>query len=341
MRKTAVTKTSRAVRLIGWCTWLYLAAAIAACLALYAGGDRWWWAAPLVYGPRWLLLLPLLPLAAVTPTVCGLSSRRLVPLAATGALVLFVFCGVCWPWRALLHSKPAGFSLRILSCNLNAMPSGFERLERLLETARPDVMVLPECSDEFLAHLKASGRWHCQRKRSMCVASRWPIRRADWLVDDGRLGYWGDFAVRCELAAPKGIVSIIGVHLETPREALEALIDRRWRARTAVEQDMARRARISALARRLVDRSPASTIVAGDFNLPIESAIYRRDWSPLENAFSSAGLGLGYTKRSRWFGVRIDHVLAGRPWQVERCWVGPDVGSDHRPLLAELTAAAT
>lgn len=338
MRNTANSKTSLVARLTGWSTWLYAAAAAAASAALYAGGDRWWWATPLVYGPRWLLLLPL---AALIPTVCGLSPRRLVPLAATGALVLFVFCGVCLPWRTLLHSEPAGRSLRILSCNLNAMQGGFERFERLLESAQPDVMVLPECSDEILAQLKASGRWHWQRKRSLCVASRWPIRRADWLVDDGRLGYWGDFAVQCELAAPWGSVSVVGVHLETPREELEALIYRRWQARTAVEQDIARRAKISALARRLVDRSPTSAIVAGDFNLPVESAIYRRDWSLLENAFSSAGLGLGYTKRLRWFGIRIDHVLAGRQWRVERCWIGPDVGSDHRPLFAELTAVQT
>ena len=338
MQKTAISKNCLAARLIGWCTWFYLAVTVAACAALYAGGDHWWWAAPLVYGPRWLLLLPLAPLAA---TACWLSPRCLLLLAATGALALLVFCGVCLPWAALAHSQPAHLPLRILTCNLNAMPGGFERFERLLETAQPDVMVLPECSDEFLEQLQASGRWHCQRKRSLCVASRWPIRRADWLVDDGRLGYWGDFAVLCDLAAPWGSVAVVGVHLETPREGLEALIYRRWRARTAVEQDMERRAHISALARRLVDRSPASSIVAGDFNLPVESAIYRRDWSPLENAFSSAGLGLGYTKRSRWFGIRIDHVLAGRQWRVERCWVGPDVGSDHRPLLAELTAART
>ena len=80
-------------------------------------------------------------------------------------------------------------------------------------------------------------------------------------------------------------------------------------------------------------------IVAGDFNLPLESAIYRRDWATLQNAFSAAGFGLGHTKRSRWFGIRIDHVLAGSKSRIERCWIGPDVGSDHRPLVAELTAA--
>jgi endonuclease/exonuclease/phosphatase (EEP) superfamily protein YafD len=34
--------------------------------------------------------------------------------------------------------------------------------------------------------------------------------------------------------------------------------------------------------------------------------------------------------------VRIDHILAGPGWQAERCWVGPDVGSPHRPVIADL-----
>src|SRR5439155_5647959 len=76
-------------------------------------------------------------------------------------------------------------------------------------------------------------------------------------------------------------------------------------------------------------------LLAGDFNLPVESAIYRRSWSSFSNAFSTAGLGWGHTKLTSWHGVRIDHVLAGPGWQFRRCWVGPDVGSDHRPLIAE------
>jgi vancomycin resistance protein VanJ len=36
--------------------------------------------------------------------------------------------------------------------------------------------------------------------------------------------------------------------------------------------------------------------------------------------------------------VRIDHILAGPGWYCARCWVGPDVGSPHRPVLADLIA---
>jgi hypothetical protein len=34
--------------------------------------------------------------------------------------------------------------------------------------------------------------------------------------------------------------------------------------------------------------------------------------------------------------MRIDHVLATPEFTFTKCWVGPDVGSDHLPLLAEV-----
>jgi endonuclease/exonuclease/phosphatase (EEP) superfamily protein YafD len=88
--------------------------------------------------------------------------------------------------------------------------------------------------------------------------------------------------------------------------------------------------------RRWISRSPRPVLVAGDFNLPVDSVVYRRSWSWLTNAFSQAGTGFGSTKFTRWHGVRIDHVLGGPGWHCRRCWVGPDVGSDHRPVIADM-----
>jgi vancomycin resistance protein VanJ len=77
-------------------------------------------------------------------------------------------------------------------------------------------------------------------------------------------------------------------------------------------------------------------VIAGDFNLPVESAIYRQHWAQYRNAFSQTGIGSGYTKHTRLFGVRIDHVLSSKDVQPIRSFVGKDVGSDHLPLIADL-----
>ena len=86
--------------------------------------------------------------------------------------------------------------------------------------------------------------------------------------------------------------------------------------------------------------TPASMILAGDFNMPVDSTIYRDVWNRYANAFSTSGFGFGHTKHTDvrgWrFGIRIDHILTGPGWWPKRCRVGPDIGSDHLPLLVDL-----
>ena len=74
--------------------------------------------------------------------------------------------------------------------------------------------------------------------------------------------------------------------------------------------------------------------------MPSDSTIFARHWSRYSDAFEEAGLGFGYTKFTRWHGIRIDHLLSDRGLSVVQCRVGPDVGSDHRPLIATFNEAA-
>jgi endonuclease/exonuclease/phosphatase (EEP) superfamily protein YafD len=77
-------------------------------------------------------------------------------------------------------------------------------------------------------------------------------------------------------------------------------------------------------------------IVAGDFNAPVESRIYRDEWEGWTNAFSAAGFGLGSTRLNGWIRARIDHVLVDDEWKVVDAQPGRDVGSDHRPMIVRL-----
>ena len=78
-------------------------------------------------------------------------------------------------------------------------------------------------------------------------------------------------------------------------------------------------------------------ILAGDFNMPADSTVYRATWGRFNNAFSRSGFGFGHTERPGsfgWlFGVRIDHILSGPHWRPCRCWVRPK----HRaPTISRL-----
>ena len=150
--------------------------------------------------------------------------------------------------------------------------------------------------------------------------------------------------LHCIVQTPEREIDFCSVHLLSPREGIEAVLDRQTVLRPSegptLAAEIEQRSQESEDAARWVGRLSQSLIVAGDFNMPTDSCIYRRDWAGYRNAFSDAGLGFGYTEwpRVRGFswGVRIDHVLTGSDWRCRSCWVGPDVGSDHLPLLADL-----
>jgi endonuclease/exonuclease/phosphatase (EEP) superfamily protein YafD len=76
-------------------------------------------------------------------------------------------------------------------------------------------------------------------------------------------------------------------------------------------------------------------LTVGDFNTPPDSTIYHEYWASFHNGFEEAGVGWGHTYISRWAAVRIDHQLAGPGWDCQKCWVGPEVGSPHRPVIAD------
>jgi endonuclease/exonuclease/phosphatase (EEP) superfamily protein YafD len=88
-----------------------------------------------------------------------------------------------------------------------------------------------------------------------------------------------------------------------------------------------------------VNKGHAPTLVAGDFNTPVESRIFQASWGDFTDAFSSAGFGLGFTKDNGWIKVRIDHVLTGPGWHVDHVATGRDFGSDHWPVIVDLTLA--
>jgi endonuclease/exonuclease/phosphatase (EEP) superfamily protein YafD len=143
---------------------------------------------------------------------------------------------------------------------------------------------------------------------------------------------------------PRGEAQVFNLHLTTPRPGLEAILDGRrgidLAGLPALEKILQIRDEESQAISRWVDQHPGPKIVVGDFNMPAYSTVFRRDWGSLTNAFSAKGFGFGFTKltetKGHEFGARIDHVLVSPPWKCVRAWVGPDIGSDHRPLVVDL-----
>ena len=282
-----------------------------------------------MFGPLRVLALPPAALLLAALIVNRRALRTLVP-----ALLLVVgpVSGFCVPWGQL-GSDPHGVRLRVLTCNMHyaKVPTG--PLDRLIDETGPDVVAIQEWRDGSRSGALAAAGWHTHREPGLFLASRHPIRRAD-RIGDNSVGDQGSVA-RYELDTPAGVVTVFSVHFASPREGLVEVVRGGGGLGSVAENSELRWSQSRHLAA-LVARTSGPVVLAGDFNTPPHSAMFRQVWDPYEDAFSAAGWGWGYTFSARVSAVRIDHILVGGGGRSTRCRVGPDVGSPHRPVLADI-----
>lgn len=303
-------------------------------------GDRVWWALPFLFGPRWLLALPLI---GVLPWMLRAPRQALIPSLLGALLTCFGILDVHLGVARLTAGN--GTPLRVLELNSGSggggMPSVPDVLAELQRTS-PDLIMVAECGNGPLkdAFKSLQGYEYRGSGTSLCLLSRgkileWDERNPDDIWKEGGSGA----IVRAVVATASGPVRVGMVHLETPRDALDNFPDLSSipTLGNIVRANTRQRDKESHLAREwILTGETRPTIVVGDFNLPIESAIFRRYWGDFRDAFSQSGIGSGHTKRTRWWGVRIDHVLMSPEIRTRRSFVGRDVGSDHLPLIADL-----
>src|SRR5512134_2795242 len=318
--------------------WGALLAMALATVVLWGFGDRWWPATALMYGPRWLVVPPLLLLAAAALALAvrarSPARRGLVPFGAALVLAIGPFLGFRFGWRSLLPEGNPDTALRVVSYNVEGGERVAARLDELIRDTRANILAFQECGPEFTDSLAARAGWHhhAARRGNPCLLTRFPIEAADTIPtwEAGGFGGSGN-AVRYRLRTPVGPVTLVNLHLETPRRGLELL--RYGGSALRMEGNTTVREIGSERIRAWIRGADGPLVVAGDFNMPVESRIYARYWGDLSNAFGGAGRGFGWTRILKRFRVRIDHVLTGGGASARRARIGPDLGSDHLPMV--------
>ena len=96
------------------------------------GGDRWWFATLILFGPRWLCAVPL---AALVPAAALVRRRLLWPLTAAAVVAIGPIMGFCLPWARL--APPSSPTLRVLTCNLKGRCRDNTALDDLIRTPAP------------------------------------------------------------------------------------------------------------------------------------------------------------------------------------------------------------
>jgi endonuclease/exonuclease/phosphatase (EEP) superfamily protein YafD len=341
----------RIARAVAITAWAYAASLAAASASLHLLADRFWPVTALLFGPRWMLVLPLPAIALASALLVRPWRAATLPVALAALLAAGPLLDARLPIGRVLAAPlahAAGGELRVLTHNMGGNAIGENELRALLEEERPDIAALQECNvdiEAFARMTKPPSRpgtpdaaaWHAFSDPALCLLSRFPIVSS---ASSERSQFWdrgGSGCVnRLEIDAPFGKLVFVNLHLATPRAAIDAFLGDRLGAGPGVLANIALRMDESRTARTFLGDDLAGAIIAGDFNLAVESAVYKTYWSDFGNAFSSTGFGLGHTKQTRWFGVRIDHVLYGDRWTAVRAWLAKPTGSDHVPLVADL-----
>lgn len=312
------------------CSWLALLLVLAAWAVVYFG-DVWWPATLLLFGPRWLLAIPLPPLLLAA----AVWRRRSLPVLLLALLVVLgPVMGFNVPWRAAASAGPARLRLRVLTCNIHHQMPQKSSLQHLLADAEPDVVAIQELPSREPLDYFANDHWHVSRKGSLFFASRYPIRKAERLGSDSM--QVPGLIMRYELDTPGGAVVIFSLHFASPREGLYDSTHHPDSGNSELEDNSAVRFEQAENLARIADEVSKPVLLMGDFNTPPESLIFRQVWHRYRDAFGEGGWGWGYTFLAARTTVRIDHVLTGPGWSCERCWVGSYIGSPHRPVLADL-----
>ena len=245
----------------------------------------------------------------------------------------------CLPWQSLFETGLA--EVRVLTLNADGGNVDADRLYALIARINPDIVCLQECPADLEKGFPDS--WTILRNRQILIATRWDCDSKEVITRQHPPTRWpSPICNLIQVHTGSRFFHFATLHLQSPRYGLANVTDSRTmiapsRRSLLVTQTKNRRDESNQVSQKLAEFD-GPLIIAGDFNTPTSSTIYRECWGVYRNAFSAAGLGFGNTVRvgqgGIQFAARIDHVLSSQHWACTECFVGPEVGSDHRPLIA-------
>ncbi len=327
---------------------LYVVAVTCAAIAMMFLVDRFWPATVLAFLPRWSLALSAVPLLALC---LALRAWRLAgAMVVSLAVQPFVVGDYQMPSSSCGAGKPDR-ALHVLTQNALRRSLKDPWLADLVKNEHLDVIAIQECDVRDLAGGEVDPvkevrspleGFEIEVDNTSCLLSRFPIKTVDvrGQQDIWETGRGGGAMELYEIEAPFGSFWFLNVHLGTVREGMSGFQRFGFGGIETMRENTEMRLWESNLARDWAKHAKGPLIVAGDFNLPRESQIFQDAWASFGDAFDTCGWGFGYSKETRVrgieFGTRIDHVLFDASWACASVKLGPEIGSDHRGVIAEL-----
>jgi endonuclease/exonuclease/phosphatase (EEP) superfamily protein YafD len=251
--------------------------------------------------------------------------------------------GLRWNRETKAETTTGETQLRVLTYNTEWGHRGAAAIAGEVMAARPDLALLQDTNNQLRDDLRSLLQLtHFRDVGQYIVASQWPILEAEELLLPGDDGRYPPSYLRCRLKIGSQPVVVYNVHLLTPRDGLAAIWHGDADGISRFQQNTQTRLDQAGFLASALQKETAPVLLAGDLNVP-EQAIACRMLlrTGLSDSFSAAGRGYGYTyghsTRFRHSFLRIDHILFSRHFRASRCQVGGGEGSDHRPVIADLT----
>ncbi|WP_160148168.1 endonuclease/exonuclease/phosphatase family protein [Rubripirellula obstinata] len=322
-------------KLILLLAWVYLLALLTITYFMWSRFNGHWLLTLFLFSPRWAVALPL---AILLPATLWFRPRLAWFYAVHCAVIVFAVLGFELRGFQKLDDAAMKTPVHVLTCNIGGGTLDEEALVALVRERKINIVLLQECLPRTAKSFYAKLQWNYKHQHSLAIGSSMELSDHQMVNRPLRRHARPPVALDCQVRLPDGEEArFVSVHLPTFRPALRKMqeFDFINGPKAMQKQGQAYRSIVQRLRDHLATIE-IPTVLAGDFNVPIESTYYQDYWASMTNAYSEKGLGLGYTKFTRLHGIRIDHVLVDECWQVLSTQVGPHLGGDHRPVITKL-----
>ncbi len=234
------------------------------------------------------------------------------------------------PFGTLDESKTEeGHVTRIMSVNVRFNNQEYRRMLSGIQAENPDIVGLVEITPEWIEALSALKQYYPYRvlrpepgAYGLALFSRLPLRElsgSPYRQDSMQT------AIIAEVEMPEAIVILTLAHLRAPTSSQDAATRNRQIAAIA---DMTR----------ALDDSPQKILI-GDLNATPWSPHFAQleTFAGLRNAARGRGYFPTWPTAFKPAGIPIDHILLSDHFQVRGFRTGRHVGSDHLPVICDVT----
>ena len=254
--------------------------------------------------------------------------KKIFPMAVMAGL-LFIFnadvlVDTGSPAQAAIR---AGTTFKVYSANIYKSNKDLSRLNRELQEADPEIVVLLEVTPEHVEQLRTAIRRYpysivntsfCDLGIGIAFLSKFPI--LDQRLT--KLSEFGNGIIEAVLEINKKPVMFYGVHAQRP----------------GVDNFDERKEQFIMLARQ-ISRQTLPVIAAGDLNSTSLTPNFRKllKISGLRDSKTGFGWQPSWPTYFPLLWIPIDHILVSPGVHVHKRDVGHRIGSDHYPVFAELS----